>query len=68
MTTYYYFRRESSVEEIIERNVSIPVGDINKIVFSEKEMFLVEKLNIKETIIYNAKAILASTKKKLIYF
>lgn len=40
------------------------MGDINEIVLSEKEKFVVEKLNIKVEIIYNAKAILAETQKK----
>lgn len=40
------------------------MGDIYKIVLSEKELFIVEKLKIKKEIIYNAKAILAVTQKK----
>jgi len=61
---YIDFRRENLVEEIIGRNIDSPVGDIYKIVLSEKELFIVEKLKIKKEIIYNAKAILAVTQKK----
>lgn len=64
----FFFRRENSIEEIIGRNVELPIGDINKINLSEKEKFLVEKLNIKEGIIYNAKGILAATHKKYVIF
>lgn len=52
------------IEEIIGRNVKSPIGDIHKIVLSEKELFVVEKLKINKEIIYNAKAILAVTQKK----
>lgn len=40
------------------------MGDINEIILSDKEKFVIEKLNVKEVIIYNAKAILAVTQKK----
>uniref|UniRef100_A0A2S2R5G1 Nuclear pore complex protein Nup98-Nup96 n=1 Tax=Sipha flava TaxID=143950 RepID=A0A2S2R5G1_9HEMI len=56
--------RESSVEEVIGRNVDLPEGDIEDIILSEKEKFVVEKLNIEHELIYNAKAILAATYKK----
>lgn len=49
---------------MIGRNIELPRGDINEIFLSEKEKFVVEKLNIKVEIIYNAKAILAETHKK----
>lgn len=60
----FYFRRESLIKEIVGRNIDLPIGDINEIALSEKELFVVEQLNIREEIIYNAKAILAVTQKK----
>lgn len=58
-----FFRRERLIEEIVGRNVDLPIGDIDEIVLSEKETFVVEQLNIKQEIIYSAKAILAETQK-----
>lgn len=58
------FRKEYLIGDIIGRNIELPIGDINEIFLSEKEKFVVEKLNIKVGIIYNAKAILAKTHKK----
>jgi len=63
---YWFSRRESLVEDIVGRNVELPVGDIEEICLSEKEKFLVEKLHIREAILYNAKAILAVIHKKYI--
>ena len=63
---YCCSRRESLIEEVIGRNVELPVSDINDIILSEKETFVIEKLNVKEIIIYNAKAILAVTQKKYV--
>jgi len=66
ITCCVYSRRESLVEEVIERNVELPVCNINEIILSDKETFVIEKLNVKEVIIYNAKAILAVTQKKYV--
>lgn len=52
------------IEDIIGRNVDLPVGDIHEIILSEKEQFVIKKLNINESLIYNAKAILAASQKK----
>jgi len=52
------------VEEFIGRNVELPICNIYEINLSEKETFIIEKLNIKEVIIYNAKAVLAMSQKK----
>lgn len=56
------------IEDIIGRNVDLPIGDINEIILSEKEQFVIKRLNIKESVIYNAKAILAVSQKKYINY
>lgn len=57
-------RREYLIEETVGRNVEMPKGGIDEIDLSEKEKFVVEKLNIKESLIFNAKAILAENQQK----
>jgi nuclear pore complex protein Nup98-Nup96 len=56
--------KENLIEEIIGKNVELPISNISEINLSEKEKFVVEKLNIREGLIFNAKAILAVTQKK----
>lgn len=60
----YCFRRENLIEDVIGRNVDSPIGDMNEIILSDKEKFIIKKLNINECIIYNAKAVLAASQKK----
>lgn len=60
----YGFRRESLIEDIVGRNVELPVCINYEVILSEKEKFVLDKLKINGEIIYNAKAILATTRNK----